>query len=278
VEWPIYRESKEYQEAKKAKAREAIAKEMATLRRAPSNTRSKLVSFDTVYAPTKTQYGRTPLYLIYDAAIIDALLELYPGASYNLYSQIVTQWGTPDCQVVIKQFESELVERHIFGPAFLLKMMYSESNGDDWKRQESLMCDFVKRCCNRQAILKKGKVELQFETSPFLAIALILRTLGEHLKLSFDDFNVYRGEVKGIKERGKHSRRWDKIVKRFKQAGLELIYGDNIRETARLWVRARVLRTDTIEQFAVKEGISKKNLLDRLDPFDKAMGHVRQPG
>ena len=93
VDWPIFGESKEYKEAKKAKARLA-------LQSTPSNTRSKLVSFDKVYAPTKTPLGRMPLFVIYDAAIIDAILDLY-RASNNLYSQIVTQWSNPDCQTMM---------------------------------------------------------------------------------------------------------------------------------------------------------------------------------
>lgn len=258
VEWPLYRESKEYQEAKKAKARLA-------LQNAPSSTRSELVSFDKVYAPIKTPLGRMPLYVIYDAAIIDAILELYP-ASYNLYSQIVIQWNNPDCQMVFGRIKAEPF--NIQAP-----------NSTGWKQQESLMRDYVKRYCNRPRVLKMGRVKIQLETSPFLSVALLLRTIGEHLKLSFDDLNAYRGEAKGIKERRKHSRQWDKFVKEFKRAGYGLIYGDDIRETAHLWVRVRILNTMTIAQFAKKElDISKRKLLDRLAPFDKAMGYDRHPG
>lgn len=273
IEWPLFRESKEYQEEKKTKARLA-------LQSAPSNTRSKVVSFDRVYAPTKTPLGRRPLYLIYAGAIVDAILELYPGASNNLYSQIVTQWSNPDCQAVIKQFKAALDKHHTIRPAFFIKMMSANPGGNGWKQQVSLMCDFVRKCCNRPSLLKMGKVAIQFETSPFLAVALILRTIGEHLKLSFDDWNTYRGEAKGAEGRRKHSRKWDKTVKAFKQKGFELIYGKNIRDTARLWVHARILRPSvkTIDVFAAENGLSKKNLLDRLDPFDKAMGYYRHPG
>jgi len=256
--WPLYRESKEYQEAKKIKARLA-------LQRKPSSTRSKLVSFDKVYAPIKTPLGRIPLYAIYDAAIIDAILELYQ-ASNNLYSQIVIQWDNPDCQMVL---------RSLMAKPFNIQA----PNSAGWKQQESLMCDFVKRYCNKPRVLKMGKVKIQLETSLFLGVALLLRTMGEHLKLSFDDLNAYRGEAKGIKERRKHSRQWDKIVKEFKRAGYGLIYGDDIRETAHLWVRVRILSTMTISQFAEEEmGITKRKLLDRLLPFDKAMGYDRHPG
>ena len=258
VEWPIYRESEEYKEAKKAKARLA-------LQRTPSNTRSKLVSFDKVYAPIKTPLERIPLYVIYDAAIIDAILELY-HASNDLYSQIVMQWNNPDCQMVFGRLKAEPF--NIQAP-----------NSAGWKQQERLMCDFVKRYCNRPRVLKMGKVKIQLETSPFLCVALLLRTIGEHLKLSFDDLNAYRGEAKGIKEQRKHSRQWDKLVKEFKRAGYGLIYGDDIRETAHLWVRVRILSRMTIAQFAKEEmGITKRKLLDRLLPFDKAMGYDRHPG
>ncbi len=123
-----------------------------------------------------------------------------------------------------------------------------------------------------------GKVKLRAETSPYLTLTLVFHSLGQHLRLSFDDMNVYRGEARGIMEQRIHSRRRDRLVKQLRQAGCELHYGNNIRETADLWVRVRVLGTKTIDEFAAEMGISKRKLLERLDPFDKAANYEKHPG
>lgn len=49
---------------------------------ASSNTRTKLMSMGNVY-------------FTYCAAIVDVILDLYRGASYNPYEQIKMQWVTP---------------------------------------------------------------------------------------------------------------------------------------------------------------------------------------
>jgi len=244
---------------------------------AASDTRSKLMSMGAFYAPTKAR--PETLYFTYCAAIIDAILELY-RASNNLYSQIKVQWGTPDCKAIIRQFEAELTKHHKIRPTFLVNMMSSQPDGEGWKSQESLVCDFIKRYCNRPSDPKKGKVNIQAKTSKYLTLVLVFRSLCDYLRLNFDDMNVYRGEAKGIMEQRKHSRLRDKFVKALKQAGCDLHYGDNIRDAAHLWVRVRIFRAHniTIDEFASDRGISKRKLLDRLDPFDKAMDYDKHPG
>lgn len=176
-------------------------------------------------------------------------------------------------------FENELAKHHTIRPDFLMNMMSSQPDGEGWKVQESLVCDFIKRYCNRPSDIKKGKPKLHAETSPYLTLTLIFHSLGQYLRLSFDDMNVYRGEAKGIMEQRTHSHKRDKIIKALKQAGCHLHYGENIRKTAHLWVRVRVLRgAVTEEEFAREVGISKRKLLDRLDPFDKATNYDKHPG
>lgn len=73
-----------------------------------------------------------------------------------------------------------------------------------------------------------GRVKLRAETSPYLALALVIRSLGDYLKINFDDLNAYRGKAKDIMSQPTHTRRRDILIRAFKQAGWELHYGDNI--------------------------------------------------
>jgi len=216
------------------------------------------------------------------AAIIDAILDLYRGGSYKPYEQIKMQWATPGCRSFIKPLQDEASKNNNAGDYFLaLAKLFdniARPDNEDWKQQEYLIADWIKKYCNRQSDLKKGKVNIQVKTSKYLLLALGFRSLADYQGLNFDDMNVYRGEANDILEETFHSRERDKLVQQLKKAGLNLQYGDNIRDSARLWVKARVLRTDTIEEFTVNMNLSKKNLLDRLFPFDKAMGYIRQPG
>lgn len=241
---------------------------------APSNTRSKLMGMGAFYAPTKAR--PETLYFTYCAAIIDAILELYP-ASHNLYSQINAQWGTPDCQAVIRLFKAELAKHHTIRSAFLVNMMSNQPDGEGWKAQENLVSDFIKRYCNRPSDIKRGKSKLRAETSPYLTLTLVFHSLGQHLRLSFDDMNVYRGEAMGIMEQRAHSRQRDKLVKALKKAGCNLHYGENIRVTAHLWVRARILN-NSLAEFAAKEFKTDRDILKILQPFDNATGYIRHPG
>ena len=240
----------------------------------PSNTRTKLMSMGVLYAPLESYY------FTICAAIIDAILELYRGASYNLYSQIVRQWGTPGCQDVFKQLKTALL-RHTASRTLLVNMM-NNPDSDDWILLESLVCNFVKTYCNRTKDLHAGKPNIyaESEKSKVLTFALSFHSLGEYLKINFDSLNVYRGEAKDIMEQTTHSRLRDKFIQNFKRAGYDLHYGDKIREGAHLWVRVRVLLppNKTIEGYATDRGITKKALLDRLDPFDRATGYMRQHG
>ena len=58
------------------------------------------------------------------------------------------------------------------------------------------------------------------------------------------------------------------------------VYGKNVRDNARLWVCTRILRpaTTIIDMLAAENGMSKKKLLERLDPLDKAMNYNRHAG
>ncbi len=249
-----------------------------------SSTRTKLMSMGNVYVPKNNPEN---VYFAYCAAIIDAILDLYRGASYNSYEQIIMQWRTPGCQSVIKpfqdnRFKSKNASQYFIGLSQLMASIENPGN-EDWKKLEYHISDWIKKCCNRPSDLKMGKVNIQAEkteASKYLTLALLFRSLGEYLKLSFDDMNVYRGEARNIMEQRKHSRAKDKLIKSLKKAGLGLQYGSNIKETAYLWVRVRILRpyNITIDEFAADKGISKRKLLDRLLPFDKAMGYTRQPG
>lgn len=60
---------------------------------ASSNTRTKLISMGNVYVPKKNNPEN--VYFTYCAAIVDVILDLYRGASYNPYEQIKMQWVTP---------------------------------------------------------------------------------------------------------------------------------------------------------------------------------------
>ncbi len=248
---------------------------------APFDKRRQLFSMGNVYVPKKNN-PENP-YFTYCAATIDAILDLYNYASYDPYEQIKRQWGTPGCQSIIKPFLDEVsknrnASQYFFALSKLTASMAIPDN-EDWKKQENYIAGWIKRCCNRQSDLKKGKVNIQAETSQYLVLALAFRSVADYQGLSFNDMNVYRGKAKGIMEQRTHSRDRDKLIQAFKKAGLNLQYGDNIRDTAHLWVRVRILSTMTISQFAEEEmGITKRKLLDRLLPFDKAMGYDRHAG
>ena len=246
--------------------------------RSPSDTRRNLMSMDTFYAPTK-EFPES-LYLVYCAAIIDAILELYP-ASNDLYSRIVSQWGTPGCQSVIMLFEKRLAKSHNLKrySVILLKTLASIDipDNEDWKKQEENVEDWIRKYCNTPADVKKGKEKLKADNSIFMDLVLIFGTLGQYLKLDFNAMNEYRGGAKELMEQHKHSRRRDKIVRALRDMGFGLHYGDQMREGARLWVRARVF-SNSLSDFAEKQSKSERDILQILEPFDEAAGYPRHPG
>lgn len=244
-----------------------------SLTSSPSVTRESLVSLGTFYAPTKNKPEN--LHFVHCGAILDAILGLY-HASNNLYSEIITQWHKPGCQQIIKQFEAELSEHHTIRHSFLESMLENTPDNEGWRRQEELIADFIKRFCNRPSDIKRGKFNIQAVTSPYLTIALVFRSMGDYLKLDFNDLNTYRGEANEIMNQKRHTRRHDKLVKSLRKAGLEMHYGNKIRDTALLWVRTRVLHS--LVEISTELQISRQKLAERLKPFDDATGYIRQPG
>jgi hypothetical protein len=246
---------------------------------APSNTRSRLMSMGAFYAPTKNNPENA--YFTYCAAIIDAILDLYMGASYYPYEQIKRQWETPGCGYIIKPF-MDAVSRHGNASQYLIALSQLSASMDvpdneDWKKQEDYIADWIKKFCNRQSDIKRDKANIQAGTSRYLTLALVFRSLADHLRLSFDDMNVYRGKAKDIMAQRKHSRRRDKLVRALKRTGFNLHYGDNIRQVAHIWVRVRVLH-NSIAEFAAKESRTARDILKILQPFDRAAGYTRHPG
>jgi hypothetical protein len=156
---------------------------------ATSDKRRQLFSMGAFYG-----YNGPSSYLYKNAAIIDAILELYP-ASNDLNSQIVRQWHTPGCQVVIKQFDAELSKHKTVRYSFLNSR--EAPDNEDWKQMEHYITEWVRKYCNRPSDVKRGKPNIRAETSQYLALALTVRTLAEYLKLDFDKLNQYRGDAEG---------------------------------------------------------------------------------
>ena len=242
---------------------------------ATSDKRRQLFGMGTFYG-----YNGPPSYLLNNAAIIDAILELYP-ASNNLYSQIVTQWGTPGCQVFMKQCEAELSKHKTIRPSFMAPLPYSQGpDNEDWKQQEGYIADWIRKYCNRPSDLRRGKPNIMASTSIYLTVALVFRSMADYLKLDFGKLNCYRGEAEGLErefERGIDSRRRRKIVKLLKRIGFILHYGNAIREGAREWVRARVL-SSSFTEYAIKTGQYPNKLRERIRPFDDSTSHKLHPG
>lgn len=240
-----------------------------------SDKRRQLFSMGTFYAS-----DGPPSYLYKNAAIIDAILELYRGASYKPYEQITMQWGTPGCRSIIKLFLDEVSKHRNASQYFIalsLLCAMDMPDNEDWKNQELYITDWIKRFCNRQSDIKRGKVNIQAKTSRHLTLALVFRSLADHLRLNFDDMNVYRGEARDLMEQNIDSRTRRKLVKLLRQVEGKLHYGNKVREGAREWVRARVLN-HSFTEYAARKGQSPNKLRKRIRPFDDSTEYKLHPG
>lgn len=234
-------------------------------------TQKKSVSLDYFYAPTKDFPEAN--YLMCCMAVIDALLELY-RPSYFLYHQIVDQWGESDCRQVLKKFEKTLNKDYFETINILSNLEIPE--GEGWNKQENLIIDFIKRFCNRQSDVKKGKILLTVDTSPYFSVALVIHSVGEHLERKynklFDKLNEYRGWRGKVFTDKKHSRDKDKIIQNLKNLGFEAHYGKTIRESAVIWVKARIL-SDSLSAFAAEKKQADNSIRRKIKKIDKAMGY-----
>ena len=120
-------------------------------------------------------------------------------------------------------------------------------------------------------------MNIQAKTSPYLASALVFRSLADHLRLNFDDMNIYRGEAKGLMEQNKDSRPRRKLVKLLKQVEGKLRHGNKVREGAHEWVRARIL-SHNFTEYAAKTSQYSNKLRERIRPFDDSTGYKLHPG
>lgn len=307
IEWPLYRESKEYLEAKKAKAQVAMAL-----------TPQRALSEAAHYWPPEA------LPFAYAVACVDIVLLRSPEASAAYY-EVIEALELPGCQLLIgkarihasdtNRWSSETIKAQSEGKAVsgLPRLWFDaykqyKDNADCLLFIERIH-EFIRIGFNRQVDRENERYKVLAEKAPFLFGVSVFRTIAEHCKVRLEHWNKYRpDDIDRIMTRGDPTTRTERLRIRPKKKEIRETYEHlkwALRHDAKLlkyayqWYQCRVnpgsievyldkldkqaRKIDTskftkheLKKFEATYYPSRSNIETAIAPFDEATGYPRK--
>ena len=288
IEWPLYQESKEYLEAKKAKTKGVMAL-------TPQSALSEAAHY---WPPEALPFA-------YAVACVDMVLVRSPETS-AVYHEVLRALELPGCQLLIgearihasdtNRWSREAIKAHFGGkaisglPRLFLDAYEQYKDNADYRFFIERIREFIRIGFNRPLDRENKRYKVLAEKAPFIFSVSVFRSIAEHCKVRLENWNKYRpDDIDHIMTGGDPTTRTERFEMRLKKKETRETYKNlkwalrhdkTLLKYADQWYKCRV-NPGTIGAYLDElaqddKYLERSNVVTAIAPFDEATGYPRK--